>query len=89
MVQVAGRGRVPTVAVTGSLGKTTTVNLINAVMESRFSCIARCNTQGAWSGLTSIRKGDVAGGKMARALLQDPAVDAGVFELARGGLIRS
>ena len=35
-----------------------------------------------------LRDGDFAGGGSAINLLLDPAVDAGVFELARGGLLR-
>ena len=35
-----------------------------------------------------IRRGDMSGPKSARMILQNPTVDTGVFEVARGGILR-
>jgi cyanophycin synthetase len=82
------RTRVPTVAVTESLGKTTTVQLVARLLATKYQRVAKSTTQGAWVGEHQLAAGDVAGGRMATTLLQHPSVEAGVFELARGGLIR-
>lgn len=81
-------GRIPTVGITGSLGKTTTSRMVAAILAQAGRCVALCTTQGAWIGTDCVREGDVAGGGMAQELLRDPAVDAGVFELSRGGLLK-
>ena len=36
----------------------------------------------------TIRRGDMSGPKSARMILQNPTVDTGVFEVARGGILR-
>ena len=81
-------GRIPTVGITGSLGKTTTCHMVATILSAAGMQVARSTTQGAWIGDESIREGDVAGGRSAALLMRDPSVDAGVFELARGGLVK-
>ena len=80
-------GRIPTAGVTGSWGKTTTCQMLAAIARKAGRHPALCTTQGAWSGDYFIGGGDAAGGRVARELLADRAVDCGVFELARGGLL--
>lgn len=82
-------GRVPTVGITGSIGKTTTSQMLARIIAASGRTVALSTTQGAWIGKEQVHEGDVAGGGMARTLLCDPGVDAGVFELARGGLLKS
>ncbi len=81
-------GRIPTVGITGSLGKTTTCQMVANILSAAGMQVARSTTQGAWIGDESIREGDVAGGRSAALLMRDPSVNAGVFELARGGLVK-
>lgn len=81
-------GRIPTVGITGSLGKTTTSNMVANILSAAGMYVARSTTQGSWNGIERIRVGDVAGGRSGAFLMRDPAVDAGVFELSRGGLIK-
>ena len=81
-------GRVPTAGITGSLGKTTTCRMVATILAEKYQQVALATTTGAWVGRDRIRGGDVAGGGMASILLQDPRVGAGVFELARGGLVK-
>jgi len=81
-------GRVPTVGVTGSVGKTTTTAMTAAILSAAGLCVGAVSTQGVWIGGEQVRNGDLAGGRVAQQLLQDPLVEAGVFELARGGLVK-
>lgn len=81
-------GRIPTVGITGSLGKTTTSNMVADILSAAGMHVARSTTQGSWIGSERIKEGDVAGGRSGALLMRDPSVDAGVFELSRGGLIK-
>jgi cyanophycin synthetase len=83
------KARVPTIGITGSIGKTTTCRMVARILKDAGRTVALSTTKGAWVGDFRLRDDDVAGGRMAKMLLLDPTVDAGVFELARGGLIRN
>lgn len=80
--------RVLTAGITGSLGKTTTCRMLARILEQHGHTVALTTTQGAWIGKRQCRMGDVAGGGMAVAMLQDASVTASVAELARGGLLK-
>src|SRR6185369_7250087 len=80
-------GRIPTCAITGSLGKTTTANMVTRILETMGLTVGRCTTVGVWIGEERLLRGDRAGGRYARDLLLDSRVQAGVFEIARGGLL--
>ncbi len=82
-------GRIPTAGVTGSIGKTTTCRMLSSILKHAGHTVALTGTQGAFLDERQLRKGDLAGGRAALSLLQDPAATACVAELARGGLIRS
>lgn len=84
----AGDARVPTAGITGSLGKTTTCRMVAAALAADDRVTALATTQGAWVGAEAIDFGDCASGIVARRLLLDPRVEVGVFELARGALIK-
>ncbi|MFO1055646.1 MAG: Mur ligase family protein [Dongiaceae bacterium] len=81
-------GRIPTCAITGSLGKTTTANMVARILAASGLTVGRCTTTGVRLGTERLRAGDCAGGRFARELLLDARVEAGVFELARGGLLK-
>jgi UDP-N-acetylmuramyl tripeptide synthase len=81
-------GRIPTCAVTGSVGKTTTVNMVARILGTMGLMAGRCNTEGVWVGDERQQAGDCAGGRYARDLLLDHRVQAGIFEIARGGLLK-
>lgn len=80
--------KVPTAGITGSVGKTTTCRMLASILGAQGRTAALATTQGTWIGGEVVRVGDSAGGEHARRLLRDPRVQVGVFELARGGLIR-
>jgi len=80
-------GRIPTCAITGTLGKTTTANMVARILGTMGLLVGRCTTVGVTVGDERQRTGDCASGWHARNLLFDRRVEAGVFELARGGLL--
>jgi cyanophycin synthetase len=82
-----GNNPIPTVGVTGSIGKTTTSRLIAHIFAESGKTVALSTTQGAWIGSDKITSGDCSRGDVAKRLYLDPRSQAGVFELARGSLI--
>jgi len=81
-------GRVPTVAVTGTNGKTTVTRLIAHLMTTGGLRVGMTNTDGAYVQGRQIDSGDCSGPRSARNVLAHPDVDAAVFETARGGILR-
>jgi cyanophycin synthetase len=79
--------RIPTVGITGSVGKTTTSRMVAHILAQTGRRVGLATTQGIFVGTETVRPGDLAGGLSAGRLLVDPRVQAGVFEFARGGLI--
>ncbi|MEI7444629.1 MAG: cyanophycin synthetase [Burkholderiales bacterium] len=83
-----GNGRVPTVAVTGTNGKTTTVRLITHLLARSGLKVGMTNTDGVYVDGVQTDSGDCSGPKSARNVLMHPDVEAAVFEAARGGILR-
>lgn len=81
--------RVPIAGVTGSVGKTTTCQMVAHIARTAGRHPALNTTQGTWSGEAQLRVGDDASGIFTAELLTDPAVDMAIAELARGALIKS
>lgn len=88
LVGDGGDLRVPTVGVTGSQGKTTTCRMLEAILADAGHTVAGTGSQGVRIGGRTVLDGDRSGGGAARSALLDPSVDAGVFEFARGGLLK-
>ncbi len=81
-------GRVPVIAVTGTNGKTTTTRLIAHLLAASGLRTGMTNTDGVWVNGRQTDSGDCSGPKSARNVLMHPDVDAAVFEVARGGVLR-
>lgn len=81
-------GRVPTVSVTGTNGKTTTVRLIAHLLAGAGLKVGMTNTDGVYVDGVQTDSGDCSGPKSARNVLMHPDVQAAVFETARGGILR-
>ena len=79
--------RLPTIAVTGTSGKTTTCAMLRSILSSAGLSVGMTSTEGAWLNNTEIIKGDVAGGRAARKILKDPQIDVAILETSRGGIL--
>lgn len=83
-----GNGRIPTVAVTGTNGKTTTVRLISHILKLAGERVGLASTGSVEIENQIIMRGDYSGPLGAQAVLRDPSVTSGVIEVARGGILR-
>ncbi len=81
-------GRIPTIAVTGVNGKTTTTRLIAHIVGATGKTVGMTNTDGIYVGGRRIEAGDCSGPRSARMVLMNPRVEAAVLETARGGILR-
>lgn len=80
--------RVPTAGITGSMGKSTTCQMLAQIARTAGRHPGVSTTQGIWSGDVQLKQNDWAGGSSAVDLLSDPLVDISIAELARGGLLK-
>lgn len=81
-------GRVPLISVTGTNGKTTCTRLVNSILKAAGYHVGMTCTDGVSIDGRLIEQGDCAGPRSARNVLLNPLVDAAVFEVARGGILR-
>jgi len=81
-------GRIPVIAVTGTNGKTTTARLVNHLLASSGLVTGMTNTDGVYVDGRQTDSGDCSGPRSARNVLLHPDVQAAVFEVARGGILR-
>jgi UDP-N-acetylmuramyl tripeptide synthase len=87
-VDWTGLHDIPTVLVTGSNGKTSSVRLLAAMFAAAgFRAGFNC-TDGVFIGGDQVERGDYSGPAGARQVLRDPRVQAAVLETARGGILR-
>ncbi len=80
--------RIPTAAITGTNGKTTTALMLSHTLKRAGHFVGTTTTNGLYIDGRHIMKGDLASRGGARRLLLDPQIDAAVLEYARGRLIR-
>ncbi len=88
MFKDGDNARIPTVAIAGTNGKTTTSRLIGRVFEADGKRVGMTSTDGIYVEGKRIDTGDCSGPRSARNVLMHPDVDAAVFETARGGVLR-
>jgi cyanophycin synthetase len=79
---------VPTVLVTGSNGKTTTVRLLAAIAAAAGAVPGSSSTEGVFVAGRAVALGDYSGPAGARAVLRHPDVTLAILETARGGILR-
>jgi cyanophycin synthetase len=81
-------GRIPSVAITGTNGKTTTARLTAHLLARHRLRVGLTTTDGVCVGGRLVRQADATGPRSAQAILGDPTVEAAVLETARGGMMR-
>jgi cyanophycin synthetase len=81
-------GRIPTVAVTGVNGKTTTTRLLAHLLRRPDRVVGMTCTDGMYVDGRRLDSRDCSGPRSARAVLLNPRVQAAVLETARGGILR-
>jgi len=81
-------GRIPIVSVAGTNGKTTTVRLTAHLIAQTGKRMGMTTTDGVYVEGRRIDTGDCSGPKSAKNVLLHPEIDAAVFEVARGGVLR-
>ena len=79
---------VPTLLVTGTNGKTTTVRLLGAMAAAAGLTGGTTSTDTVTVGAEVVAEGDFSGPNGARTVLRDRRVEIGVLEVARGGILR-
>ena len=88
MFKPGENGRIPLAAIAGTNGKTTTTRLIAHMLAGTGLTVGMTNSDGVYIGNQCIDTGDCSGPRSARNVLMHPAVEAAVFETARGGILR-
>ncbi|MDB5615302.1 MAG: cyanophycin synthetase [Devosia sp.] len=81
-------GRIPTFAITGTNGKSTTARMLNHILQHAGYHVGLTSTTGVYLDGQRVMAGDCSGPRSARVVLREPTVDAAVLECARGGILR-
>src|SRR5690606_21780491 len=79
---------VPTVIVTGTNGKTTTVRLTAYIVKNAKRMVGYCSTDWVVVGDEIVEKGDMSGPTGNLRVMVNPDVEIAILEAARGGLVR-
>ena len=83
------KARIPTIAITGTNGKTTTSRMVAHLWKQAGKVVGLTTTDGIYINGKLTVKGDTTGPVSAHMVLQDPNTEIAVLETARGGLLRS
>ncbi|GIE89162.1 cyanophycin synthetase [Actinoplanes regularis] len=81
-------GRIPTVAVTGTNGKTTVTRLIAHLLSGGGQRVGAATSDGVYVDGRAVFLADATGPRSAQQVLGDPQIEVAVLETARGGLLR-
>ncbi|RIK42971.1 MAG: Mur ligase [Chloroflexi bacterium] len=77
----------PTVAITGTNGKTTTTRLVAHICREAGRHTGWSSSSGVYIDGVQVMEGDYTGPSGARRVLEDPDVEIAVLETARGGIL--
>ncbi len=79
---------IPSVLVTGTNGKTTTVRLTSFISQSAGKTVGYCSTDWVMINGEIVSQGDLSGPNGNRVVMTNPNVDVAVLEVARGGIVK-
>lgn len=88
LASLVGRRRVVTALVTGSNGKTTTVNMLACILTKAGYRVGKTNTEGIYIRDKQVWSGDSSGFLPAGWVMTEPGITAAVLETARGSIIK-
>jgi cyanophycin synthetase len=88
MFPAGSDGRIPTVSVTGTNGKTSVARLAAHLLAGTGLRVGLAGTDGVSIDGRLILEADATGPRSAQTVLGDPGVQAAVLETARGGMVR-
>lgn len=79
---------IPSVLVTGTNGKTTTVRLTSFISQHAGKTVGYCSTDWVMINGNIVSQGDLSGPNGNRTVMTNPDVDVAVLEVARGGIVK-
>ena len=79
--------RIPTAAITGTNGKSTTAKMLHHIWQASGKTAGVCTTAGTWVGEDMIDDTNLSGHPGALMLFRDSMVESAIIELPRKGLI--
>ncbi len=79
--------RIPTAAITGTNGKTTTAKMLHHIWMAAGKNAGVTTTNGLWVGSQMVSDDNLSGNPGGRIILNDPSVEAAIIEMPRKGLI--
>lgn len=79
---------IPSVMVTGTNGKTTTVRLTSFISQHAGKVVGYCSTDWVMINGEVVSEGDLSGPNGNRTVMTNPTVEAAVLEVARGGIVK-
>lgn len=82
-------GRIPTILVTGTTGKTSTSTMLASILGAAGHIVGSATTEGVRIDGELVEQGDLASADGASIVLRDPTVTAAVLETARGGIVKT
>lgn len=77
----------PIIAITGTNGKTTTSRLISSVLRRAGRRVGTTSSAGVFINGEQVIAGDYSGPSGAQRVFDEPGLDVGVLETARGGML--
>ncbi|MBG0566167.1 cyanophycin synthetase [Actinoplanes aureus] len=81
-------GRIPTVVITGTNGKTTVTRLTAHLLSGNGTRVGMTSSDGVSIDGRTVHVSDATGPRSAQMVLGDPQVEVAVLETARGGLLK-
>ena len=79
--------RIPTIAITGTNGKTTVARMLHRILMATGKVVGVNTSQGVWIGDELVTAGNLSGNGGSRILLNDSSVEIAILEMPRKGLI--
>ncbi len=80
--------RIPIIAITGTVGKTTSARMVSHILEAAGFRVGLACTDGVYVGRELIKQGTFSGISGALMVFSDRRVDVAVLETSRGTLVR-